>query len=452
MKLRKFVISATVLIALCALAAPVKKNVVDEVAWIVGDEPIYRSEIEEMYAQMRSEGQSIPGDPYCVIPEKMAVEKLFLHQAKLDTIEANEGFVQSSVDQRLQYFVNNLGSKEKVEEYFHKPYNQLRESLVEMMRNNAIVENVKSNITKDIKATPNDVRKYFSSLPEDSIPYVPMQVEAQIVSIKPIIPAQEIEDVKARLRDYADRVNRGESKFSTLAIAYSEDPGSSMQGGEMGYMPRAAFVPEFANVAFNLNDPNKVSRIVETEFGYHIIQLIDKRGDQVNVRHILLTPKVSTKDLAEATVRLDSLRKEIMAGKYTFEDAARYVSQDKATKNNKGIMMNENTLSSRFEMQELPPEVARHVELLQPGDVSEAFIMKDQKSNKDIVAMVKLTNRIPGHKANLSEDYNMIKKMYEAKHEDDVLHEWVEKKIKDTYVKISDDWKNCEFEYDGWIK
>ena len=354
MKRRKMVISATVLTALCALAAPVKRNVVDEVAWIVGDEPIYRSEIEEMYTQMRSEGQNIPGDPYCVIPERMAVEKLYLHQAKLDTIEANEGWVQSNVEQRLQYFVNNLGSKEKVEEYFHKPYGQLRESLVDMIRNNSIVENVKGNITKDIKATPNDVRKYFSSLPEDSIPYVPMQVEAQIVSIKPIIPAQEIEDVKARLRDYADRVNRGEAKFSTLAIAYSEDPGSSMQGGEMGYMPRAAFVPEFANVAFNLNDPNKVSRIVETEFGYHIIQLIDKRGDQVNVRHILLTPKVSTKDLTEATVRLDSLRKEIVAGKYTFEDAARYVSQDKATKNNKGIMMNENTLSSRFEMGELP--------------------------------------------------------------------------------------------------
>ncbi|MDE7437839.1 MAG: peptidylprolyl isomerase [Muribaculaceae bacterium] len=452
MKRRKMVISATVLTALCALAAPVKRNVVDEVAWIVGDEPIYRSEIEEMYTQMRSEGQNIPGDPYCVIPERMAVEKLYLHQAKLDTIEANEGWVQSNVEQRLQYFVNNLGSKEKVEEYFHKPYGQLRESLVDMIRNNSIVENVKGNITKDIKATPNDVRKYFSSLPEDSIPYVPMQVEAQIVSIKPIIPAQEIEDVKARLRDYADRVNRGEAKFSTLAIAYSEDPGSSMQGGEMGYMPRAAFVPEFANVAFNLNDPNKVSRIVETEFGYHIIQLIDKRGDQVNVRHILLTPKVSTKDLTEATVRLDSLRKEIVAGKYTFEDAARYVSQDKATKNNKGIMMNENTLSSRFEMGELPAEVARRIELLKPGEVSEAFIMKDQKSNKDIVAMVKLTNRIPGHKANLSEDYNMIKKMYEAKHENDVLREWVEKKIKDTYVKISDDWKNCEFEYDGWIK
>lgn len=451
MKLRKFFISATVLTALCAIAAPIKRNVVDEVAWIVGDEPIFRSEIEEMYSQMRSEGENISGDPYCVIPERLAVEKLFLHQAKLDTVEASEGQVQMQVERRLQFFINNLGSKEKVEEYFRKPYAQLRESLAEMMRNNYITESVKENLTKDVKATPNDVRKYFDSLPADSIPYIPMQVETQIVSINPIIPAQEIEDVKARLRDYADRVNRGESKFSTLAIAYSED-GSAMQGGELGYFPRAGLDPEFANVAFNLNDPNKVSRIVQSEFGYHIIQLIDKKGDQVNVRHILLTPKVSQKDLDDATVRLDSLRKEIMAGKYTFEDAARFVSQDKDTKNNKGIMINPNTESSRFEMQDLPPEVARRVELMQPGDVSEAFIMKDVRKNKDIVAMVKLTSRIPGHKANLSEDFNLIKSMYEAKHKDDLLKEWVEKKIKDTYVNVAEDWRNCEFQYDGWIK
>lgn len=451
MKLRKLFISVTVLTALCAIAAPVKRNVVDEVAWIVGDEPIFRSEIEEMYSQMRSEGENISGDPYCVIPERLAVEKLFLHQAKLDTVEASEGQVQMQVERRLQFFINNLGSKEKVEEYFRKPYAQLRESLAEMMRNNYITESVKENLTKDVKATPNDVRKYFDSLPADSIPYIPMQVETQIVSINPIIPAQEIEDVKARLRDYADRVNRGESKFSTLAIAYSED-GSAMQGGELGYFPRAGLDPEFANVAFNLNDPNKVSRIVQSEFGYHIIQLIDKKGDQVNVRHILLTPKVSQKDLDDATVRLDSLRKEIMAGKYTFEDAARFVSQDKDTKNNKGIMINPNTESSRFEMQDLPPEVARRVELMQPGDVSEAFIMKDVRKNKDIVAMVKLTSRIPGHKANLSEDFNLIKSMYEAKHKDDLLKEWVEKKIKDTYVNVAEDWRNCEFQYDGWIK
>lgn len=438
--------------ALCAIAAPVKRNVVDEVAWIVGDEPIFRSEIEDQYAQMRSEGTSVAGDPYCVIPERIAVEKLYLHQAKIDTVEAPEGQVQGSVDKRLAFFINNFGSREKVEEYFRKPYAQLREQLLEVMRNNYIIEQVQHNLTKDVKATPNDVRKYFSTLPEDSIPYVPMQVEAQIISINPVIPAQEIEDVKARLRDFADRVNRGESEFSTLAIMNSEDDGSAMQGGELGYQSRSSWVPEFANVAFNLNDPKKVSRIVETEYGYHIIQLIDKRGDQVNVRHILLTPKVNEKDLREATVRLDSLRKEIVAGKFPFEDAARYVSQDKDTKNNRGVMVNPQTGSPRFEMQELPPEVARRVEMMKPGDVSEAFIMKDTKRNRDIVAIVKLTSRVPGHKANLSDDYNMLKEMYEAKRKEEILKEWVERKIKDTYVKIADGWQNCEFEYEGWIK
>ncbi len=451
MKIRNVMIPAAACMALCAIAAPVKRNVVDEVAWIVGDEPIFRSEIEDQYAQMRSEGTSVAGDPYCVIPERIAVEKLYLHQAKIDTVEAPEGQVQGSVDKRLAFFINNFGSREKVEEYFRKPYAQLREQLLEVMRNNYIIEQVQHNLTKDVKATPNDVRKYFSTLPEDSIPYVPMQVEAQIISINPVIPAQEIEDVKARLRDYADRVNRGESEFSTLAIMNSED-GSAMQGGELGYQSRSSWVPEFANVAFNLNDPKKVSRIVETEYGYHIIQLIDKRGDQVNVRHILLTPKVNEKDLREATVRLDSLRKEIVAGKFPFEDAARYVSQDKDTKNNRGVMVNPQTGSPRFEMQELPPEVARIVEMMKPGDVSEAFIMKDTKRNKDIVAIVKLTSRVPGHKANLSDDYNMLKEMYEAKRKEEILKEWVERKIKDTYVKIADGWQNCEFEYEGWIK
>lgn len=447
----KLILPGTVFLAVCAIAAPVKRNVIDEVVWIVGDEPIFRSEVEDQYAQMRSEGIPVTGDPYCVIPERIAVEKLFLDQAKIDTVTAPEGQVQSLVDKRLDFFVNNLGSKEKVEEYFRKSFAQLREQLMDVMRNDYIVDQVKANLTKDVKGTPSEVRKYFNSLAEDSIPYVPMQVEAQIISINPVVPAQEIEDVKARLRDYADRVNKGESEFSTLAIMYSED-GSAMQGGELGFQPRSAWVPEFANVAFNLNDPKKVSRIVETEYGYHIIQLIAKRGDQVNVRHILLSPKVSDKDLADATVRLDSLRKEIVAGKFPFDEAARYVSQDKDTKNNRGIMVNQQTGSTRFEMQDLPPEVAKRIELMQPGDVSEAFVMKDVKKNRDIVAIVKLTQRINGHKANLADDYNMIKNMYEAKHKDDILREWVEKKIKDTYIKIADGWEGCEFTYDGWIK
>lgn len=449
MKLRKLILPAIGLAAVCAIAAPIKKNVIDEVAWVVGDEPIYRSDIEEQYMQARQEGTSLGGDPYCVIPERLAVEKLYLHQAKIDTIEAPEAQVASGVDKRLNFFIANLGSREKVEEYFRKPLPALREQLMDMMRNNYIMEQVQSNLTKDFKPTPNDVRKYFTSLPDDSIPYVPMQVEAQVIMINPRIPEQEVEDVKARLRDYADRVNRGETPFSTLAIMYSED-GSNMQGGELGFHGRADWVPEFSQVAFNLSDPKRVSRIVETEYGYHIIQLIEKRGEQVNVRHILLTPKVNSKDLADGVVKLDSLRKEIVAGKVPFEEAARWVSQDKDTKNNNGVMMNMKTGSSRFEMQDLPPEVARRIELMQPGDISEAFIMKDQRKNRDVIAIVKLTERIPGHKATLSDDFNMIKQMYERSAKQKIINEWVEKKIGETYTRISEGWDGCEFQYKGW--
>lgn len=441
--------------AVCGFAEP-PKNVVDEVAWIVGDQAIFRSDVEEMYQQLRSEGQIVSGDPYCVLPERIAVEKLYLHQAKIDTIEAPESRVHAMADQRINFFIGQFGSKEKMEEYFRKPMPMIREQMLEMLRNNAIISQVQQNLTKDVKATPNEVRKYFDKLPADSVPYVPMQVEVQIISLNPNIPRQEIEDVKARLRDYADRVNRGESDFSTLAIMYSED-GSSMQGGELGFHGRADWVPEFSNVAFNLNDPKKVSRIVETEYGYHIMQLIAKRGDQVNVRHILLTPRVSSDDLRDATNRLDSIRKEIVGGAFPFDEAARFISQDKDTRNNRGVMMNQdersvNQGSSRFEMQELPPEIASRIEKMSPGDISEAFVMKDTKKNKDIAAIVRLTNRVPGHRANLSDDYNMIKEMYENHQRDEILKEWLENKIKDTYVRIEDGWNNCDFHYKGWVK
>lgn len=436
---------------ICAMAAPVKKNVVDEVAWIVGDEAIFRSDVEEQYAQMRSEGTPIGGDPYCVIPEMLAVDKLFLHQAKIDTVEAPENQVASQVDRRLDMFVANLGSREKVEEYFRKSYPQLRAQLMDIMRSNYIIDQVKGNLTKHVKGTPSEVTKYYNQLPEDSIPYVPMQVEAQIITINPEIPQQEIDDVKSRLREYADRINKGEAEFSTLAIAYSED-GSAMQGGELGYHGRADFVPEFSAVAFNLNDPKKVSRIVETEYGFHIIQLIDKRGDQVNVRHILLTPKVAPQDLSNAVVRLDSLRKDIVSGAVSFEEVARFASQDKDTRNNKGLMINPATGSTRFEMQDLPAEAAQKIELMQPGDVSEAFIMKDPKKNRDVVSIVKLKDRVPGHKATLSDDFNMIKNMYENSAKEKIVKEWIEKKIKETYTHIADGWEGCEFKYEGWIK
>lgn len=438
--------------AAACLSAAAQNNIVEEVAWTIGDQPIYKSEIEETYQQMLYDREQINGKPYCVIPERMAIDKLFLHQADIDTVEVQESAIHQQVDSWINFLITNLGTKEKVEEYFRKTIPDLREWRGEQLRNQSRIEQVKRSLIKDIKTTPSDVRKFFNTLPEDSIPFVPLQVEVKIITINPIIPRQEIDDVKARLRDYADRVNKGEADFSTLAILYSEDTGSSVRGGEIGFLGRGHLEPEYAAVAFNLNDPKKVSKIVETQYGYHIIQLIEKRGDRINTRHILLRPRVSDEDLIKATNRLDSVVSDIKAGKFTFEEAAPFISQDKDTRYSEGVMTNENDGTTRFEMSQLPQEVAKVVDKMQPGEISDAFIMMDPKRNREIVAIVKLTSRIPAHKANLSDDFQTIKALYEKSIQEKIVKEWVDKKIKDTYVKIEDGWDECDFEHAGWKK
>lgn len=450
MKAKYLLVSAAV--AAVAAITVAQNNIAEEVAWTIGDDPIYKSEIEQTYRDMQQDHEAINGDPYCVIPEMMAIQRLYLHQADIDTVVVQDSQVQMQVDQQINFLINNLGSREKVEQYFRKTIPEIREYYANSIRDRQRVHMVQQNLTKDVKATPNEVRKYFDSLPKDSIPYVPGQVEVQIITINPVIPRQEIDDVKARLRDMADRVNRGEADFSTLAILYSEAP-EGVRGGELGFLGRGQLVPEYAAVAFNLNDPKKVSKIVETEFGFHIIQLIEKRGDRINTRHILLRPKVSDKDLQDAITRLDSLRSDIVdKGRVSFEDAARLVSQDKDTRNSNGVMVNQNTGTTRFQMSELPQEVAREVANLKPGEVSKPFIMKQPKRDRDIVAIVRLTNRIDAHSANLSDDYQQIKNMYEAAKKQQILDQWLERKISETYVRIEDGWRGCDFQHKGWIK
>ncbi len=433
--------------AAAALVAGARNNnIIEEVAWVIGDEPLYKSEIEQTYQDMLADRIEIQGDPYCVVPEQIAIERLFLHQADVDTVEVAESMVMAQVDQQLNFLINQLGSREKVEQYFRKPFSEIRDYYATNMRNRGRISQVRNNLTKDLKVTPSDVRRYFSSLPEDSVPFIPLQVETQIITLNPLIPRQEIDDIKARLRGFADRVNRGESDFSTLAILYSEAP-EGMRGGELGFMGRGQLVPEYAAVAFNLNDPKKVSKIVETEYGYHIIQLIEKRGDRINTRHILLRPKVSEKDLSAALERLDSVRNDILVNKkITFDDAARYISQDKDTRYSKGVMVNNETGTTRFEMSQLPQEVARAVASLQPGEISAPFIMRS-KTDREIVAMVRLTARIDAHRANLAEDFQTIKNMYENARKQEIIDEWLERKIKDTYVRIEDGWRGCEFKH-----
>lgn len=447
----KNILAPAVLLAGSAMAFA-QNNIIEEVAWIIGDEPIYKSEIEQAYQDAQQERIPIVGDPYCVLPEQIAIKRLFLHQADLDTVEVQEAIVQQQVDGQLNFLIANLGSREKVEQYFNKPFTELRDYYTTDVRNRFRINQVRQSLTKNMKVTPSDVRRYFAELPEDSIPYIPLEVEVQVVTINPSIPRQEIDDVKARLRDYADRVNRGESDFSTLAILYSEAP-EGIRGGELGFMGRGQLVPEYAAVAFNLNDPKKVSKIVETEYGFHIIQLIEKRGDRINTRHILLRPKVAEKDLTDAVTRLDSVRTDIVDNKrLTFEEAARFISQDKDTRNSRGVLVNSETGTTRFQMSQLPQEIAKAVGTLQPGEISKPFIMRDPKRDRDIVAIVKLTNRIDAHKANLADDYQLIKDMYENSAKEKKIEEWLQNKINDTYVRIEDGWRGCDFQYKGWIK
>lgn len=445
-------------VVLCALALMTgsavygQDNVIDEVVWVVGDEAILKSEVEEARMSALYEGRKFDGDPYCVIPEEIAVQKLFLHQAALDSIEVSESEVIQRVDQMTNMYIANIGSREKMEEYFNKTSSQIREALRDNAREGLKVQRMQQKLVGEIKITPAEVRRHFKDLPQDSIPYIPTQVEVQIITQQPKIPLEEIEDVKSRLREYTDRVNKGES-FSMLARLYSDDRGTAINGGEMPFTGRGYLDPAFANVAFNLQDPNKVSKIVESEYGFHIIQLIEKRGDRIKTRHILLKPHIPEEALAAGCARLDSIADDIRNNKFSFEEAASVLSQDKDTRNNHGLLPNPNTNTSRFEMQELPPEIAKVVDKMKVGEISEAFTMIPQKTGKEECVIVKLKSRTTGHKATIADDYQNLKEIVLEKRRDEVLDKWIREKQKHTYVRIKDNWKNnCTFKYPGWIK
>ena len=436
--------------------AQTENNVIDEVIWVVGDQAILKSDVEAERIRAQYEGVKWQGDPYCVIPEQLAIQKLYLHQAAIDSIEVTDADVSSRVEQQMNWYVQQIGSKEKMEEYFNKNSTEIREQLRDNLKDQLTVQEMQQKLVGDVKLTPADVRRYFKDLPQDSLPFIPTQVEVQIITQEPRIPQEEINRVKNQLRDFTEQVNSGKTQFSTLALLYSEDTGSARQGGELGFMGRGELVSEYANVAFNLTDPQKISKIVESEYGFHIIQLIEKRGDRVNTRHILMKPKVSEEDLMACINRLDSIGNDIRTGTFTFDDAASYLSADKDTKNNHGLLPNTNQQSSLygtslFEMADLPQEVAKVVNNLKPGEVSEAFTMINNKG-KEVVAIVKLKNRIEGHKATMTEDYQRLKDIVAEKRRAEKLDQWIKEKQRTTFIRVNPEWVRCDFRYPGWVK
>lgn len=439
---------------LFALQARAQDNVIDEVVWVVGDEAILKSDVENMRRAMIESGQRIDGDPYAIIPEQLAVQKLFLHQAAIDSIDTQvtDTQVLSEVDKEINKRISSIGSQEKLEQYLGKTIKQQRDELREQIRDQIIVQLTQQSIIGDIKLTPSEVRKRYEKLSEDEIPYVPTEVEVQIITQQPEVPQEEIDYVKEKLRDITERIQSGETTFAVQALINSKD-GSAMNGGELPFYGKAKMVPEFAAVAFSLTDPNKISKIVETEFGYHIMQLIEKRGDRVKVRHILMKPTIPQENINATLSRLDSIADDIRNEKFTFDQAATALSMDKDTRANFGIMSNPNTLGSRFEMQELPQEVAKAVYPLNVGEISKPFTMVDQKTGKEVCAIVKLKTKVNGHKATVQDDFQTLKDMMVAELSEEKLQKWIVEKQKTTYIRINDNWKKKdEFKYPGWIK
>jgi peptidyl-prolyl cis-trans isomerase SurA len=426
---------------------------VDEVIWVVGDEAILLSDVEAMRIQGQQEGLHWRGNPDCSIPEQIAVQKLYLNQAIIDSVEVTDSEIAQGVEQYLENMISMIGSREKLEEYHKKTLSQIRADLRESYRERQMVQGMQQKLTKDITVSPAEVRRYFKDMPQDSLPFVPTEVEVQIITQQPKIEQEEINRVKEELREYTDRINKGESSFQTLARLYSEDPGTARRGGELDYTGRGMLDPAFANVAFGLTDPKRVSKIVESEFGFHIIQLIDKRGEKIKVRHILRKPIVSDDAINKALVRLDSIRTDIVDGKFSFEAGASVISDDKDTRNNHGLMANvtQEGRTSRFKMADLPAEVAKAVDTLSVGDISKPFTMINERG-KTVCAIARLKSRTEGHKATITEDFQVLKNLVLAKRRNQVLHDWVVKRIKSTYVRINERYRDCDFEYEGWVR
>lgn len=335
------------------------------------------------------------------------------------------------------------------------PMKQIREELYEQIRAEMLTQEVRRSLTKDVKVTPAEVRRHYKSMPEDSLPFIPTQVEVQILVQHPRISREEIERVKEQLRGWSDRVTSGATSFSALARMFSEDEGSARQGGDLGFFGKADMDPAFSNVAFSLTDPNKVSKVVQSEYGFHIIQLIEARGDKIRARHILRRPEVDRKDVEACLSRLDSISADIQEGKFSFEIGAQEISDDKDTRNNHGIMVNTKQdtgdRTTRFEMGELPGEVSRIVNDMEVGEISKPFTMID-KRGREVCAIVKLKNRIPAHRASVTEDFQVLKIAVEARKSEKVIQDWIREKQKSTYVRIKQGWGECDFMYPGWVR
>ncbi len=422
---------------------------IDQIVAVVGSNIILKSDIESMYIQQQAQGMVSDGDMKCEILEDFLVEKLLLAEAELDTnIIVSDSQINQSLDQRMQYFVQHLGSEQAVEAYFKKPLSQIKADLEEVIRNQSMTSQMQGKIVDKVQVTPSEVRYHFRNMKKEDIPMVEPMVEYAQITVFPPIELEEENRIKARLREFKERFENGDN-FATLAVLYSEGP-SAVNGGELGYMGRAQLDANYATAAFNLKG-DRVSNVVKSEFGYHIIQLIDRRGDQVNTRHILLKPKANIEAMEEAKNRLDSLANFIRKEEVTFAEAAMRYSFDKNSRNSGGKVINPQTMSTKWRQQELDPDVSKVLANLKVNEISEPFKTIDDKQ-RTVYKIVKLVDRTEQHRANLQEDYQLLTELYLQEKQEEAMNQWISAQQAKTYISIDRTYANCNFKFKGWEK
>lgn len=427
-----------------------QKNVIDKIVAVVGEEVILKSDIENAFLQEQGRGLvSSSSDFKSELLEQQLIQKLLMAQAQIDSISVTEDEVENALSSQIDYFISNIGSQERLERYFGKSLQEIKDDMRSPMRERLITEQMQQKIVEKIRITPSEIRNYFKRIPKDSLPDMPDRFELQQIVLQPNIKDAEKERVREKLREFRDKILKGEESFNTLAVLYSEDKESAARGGELGYYSRNSLDPAFAEAAFNLK-PGKISKIVESEFGFHIIQLIDRQGDKINVRHILLQPKVSEEEKKEALNRLDSIRQYIVDGKMTFEEAAYYLSSDKKTRNNGGLFADPVTSEARIARADIPAEMAREVNRLKAGEISLPFVSWTQ--GKEEYKIVKVKAFYPKHKANLDDDWQNFELQLTREKQMEKLEKWIKEKQSSTYIHIDENYRNAKFRYDGWIK
>ena len=425
---------------------------VESVAAIVGNEVIYLSDIENMAADARRSGnKTAVEDLRCQVLQQLMINKLFVDQARIDSIEIKDSDIEGELNVRLNEAIRSAGSEQALVGYFKKSLSEIQQDIKKVLLEQATIREVQRGVAEGIKVTPSELRKFYASIPKDSIPVIPQKVQLSIIQLDPPGNEENKAEARQKLLDIRSQILAGKS-FNVLAIMYSEDPGTAARGGEVGYLMRGELEKEYADAAFSLTK-NTVSKIVETRLGFHIIQLIDRNGDLINTRHILIKPKVRADQAVRAMAKLDSIADLIRKDSIKFTDAAFKYSTHKDSRVNGGkfVSTDPTNRDTWFTLEELNPEMYIKVRDLKIGEISDPFRTTDENNNV-VFRIVKLDSEVPAHRANLKDDYQSLYNAALVKKQTKTYSDWVTKKLETTYIKVSDEFKSCEFLKQGWLK